>query len=176
MTRYENNYEVPAKSRQELRSIAKQFRKILGINTPYFPVPQVFEVLELVGIHGDVVDDDTWNKYYGCDKYAEYDLKEKTISIRESVYDAAIAGSGRDRFTMAHEIAHALLLDNHNVKVCRSTDLSPTKTYCNPEWQADCLAGELLVPYDKCKDMSEQEIVEKCKVSYDAAKYQKSKF
>lgn len=176
MTRYDNNYEVPAKSRLELRKIAKQFRKVLKINTPYFPVPQVFEILEVVGIHGDVVDEDTWIKYYGYDKYAEYDLNEKVISVRESVYESAVAGCGRDRFTLTHEIAHALLLDNHSVKVCRSSDLSPTKTYCNPEWQADCLAGELLIPYDKCKNMSEQEIVEACKVSNEAAKYQKSKF
>ena len=46
------------------------------------------------------------------------------------------------------------------------------KTYSDPEWQAKCFAGELLVPAHLMKGCSAEEIVEECGVSYDAAKIQ----
>ena len=43
------------------------------------------------------------------------------------------------------------------------------------EWQAKCLAGELMIDSDLVKGMSRSEVSEKCGVSYDAAKLQLSK-
>lgn len=46
------------------------------------------------------------------------------------------------------------------------------KTYENPEWQADCFAGEFLMPHDEIAKLTTSEVMEYCKVSEQAANYQ----
>lgn len=176
MSQYNSAYEVPPLSRLQIRRIAKNVRSIFNITTPMLPVVDLLEVLHQFGINTDIIDDLTWVKQFGINKYAEYNLMSQVISIKESVYDRAVLGIGRDRFTIAHEIAHALLLDGSSIKVSRSSNGSSQKCFCDPEWQADCLAGELLVPYDHCKNMSVEDIMHNCGVSRQAALTQMSKF
>ncbi len=176
MIQYSSNYEVAPCSRLDLRNYAKQLRQTLGIDTPYFPICQLLEVLPNFGIQYDYIDDATWDFVYGKDNHARYDLTTKTISVKESVYERALQNHGRDRYTIAHEIAHALLLDGNNITLNRASTDKQSKLYTNPEWQADCLAGELLMPQHLCKNMSVEEIIVSCAVSYEAANYQKRKF
>lgn len=176
MGKYETNYEVPPVSRKNLRVFAKLLRDSFGIKTIKFPVIEFLEALDGFGVYYDIVDDAEWNQCFGVNEHAEYNLVTRTISIKESVYNHAIAGYGRDRFTIAHEIAHALLLDDSELKVAKIRGKQAIPLFRNPEWQADCLAGELLMPYHKCKNMTVTEIAETCQVSLDAAICQKSKF
>ena len=46
------------------------------------------------------------------------------------------------------------------------------KAYEDPEWQANCFAGELLVPKRLVKNLSVEEIVEQCKVTQAMASIQ----
>ena len=174
--KYETNYEVPSLGRKDLRRFAKVIRISLGGESICFPVVELLETLGEMGIYYDIVDRSQWNKIFGANEHAEYDLSTHIISIREDVYEGAVKGLGRDRFTIAHEIAHALLLDDKHIKLAKTRGKTSISLWQNPEWQADCLAGELLVPCDLCREMSITEIAEKCKVSLDAAIYQKSKF
>lgn len=174
--KYESNYEVPPLGRKDLRRIAKIIRGRLGVKTICFPVVELLETLGEMGIDSDIVDRSQWEKIFGSNEHAEYDLSTHIISIREDIYARAVEGYGRDRFTIAHEIAHAFLLDDKHIKVAKIRGETSIPLWRNPEWQADCLAGELLVPYGLCKDMNVVEIAEKCKVSSDAAFYQKSRF
>ncbi len=176
MSQYNSAYEVPPLSRLQIRHLAKYVRNIFNISTPMLPVIDLLEVLHQFGVNEDIVDDVSWEKQFGINKYAEYNLKSKVISIKESVYNGAVLGNGRDRFTIAHEIAHALLLDGSSVKVSRSLSGVNHKCYCDPEWQADCLAGELMVPYHLCKNMTVDQIMQQCGVSRQAALTQMSKF
>lgn len=176
MGKYDSNYEVPPVSRRDLRSYAKRLREQLGVNTPYFPIIPFLEALQSLGIGYDIVDDNEWIREFGSDKHAEYNLADHIIYIKQEIYDRAVNDKGRDRFTIAHEIAHALLLDGHSICVARRSPNSALPIYKNPEWQADCLAGELLIPCHLCKGMSIAQIVDQCKVSYDSARMQKSKF
>lgn len=48
--------------------------------------------------------------------------------------------------------------------------------YINPEWQANTFAAELLVPMDLVKNMSANDIVKNCKVSWQCAKIQVENF
>ena len=43
------------------------------------------------------------------------------------------------------------------------------RSFEDPEWQAKCFAGELLIPAHLVGDLTPEEISEKCGVSYDAA-------
>ena len=166
--KYESNYEVPPLGRKDLRWVAKIIRNRLGVETICFPVVELLETLGEIGIYYDIVDCSQWGKIFGANEHAEYDLSTHIISIREDVYERAVKGLGRDRFTIAHEIAHAFLLDDKHIKVAKTRGKTSIPLWQNPEWQADCLAGELLVPYDLCREMTVAEIVEKCKVSLDA--------
>lgn len=174
--KYETNYEVSPVSRNDLRLFARYIRDRFKIRTTKFPVIEFLESLYEFGIYCDFIDDTEWNRQFGENEHAEYNLTNRIISIKESVYNRAVAGYGRDRFTIVHEIAHALLLDSSDLKVAKIRGQKEIPLFRNPEWQADCLAGELLIPYHICKNMSVEEIVHVCQVSYDAALFQKSKF
>ena len=176
MGKYETNYEVLPVSRRDLRGYAKYIRDSFGITTIQFPVVEFLEVLNGFGIYSDIIADEEWDQCFGKNEHAEYNLVTHVISIKESVYERARRGYGRDRFTIAHEIAHAFLLDDEELKVAKVRGGQAIPLCRNPEWQADCLAGELLIPYHLCKEMSPEEIYVQCQVSFDAAKYQKSKF
>lgn len=86
--------------------------------------------------------------------------------IRKDVYDALHAGDPRARFTIAHEFGHFVLHDG--IALARSNARSH-KVYEDSEWQANCFAAELLAPKDQCKDLTEDEIMEKFKVSRQCA-------
>ncbi|WP_430454928.1 ImmA/IrrE family metallo-endopeptidase [Rheinheimera sp.] len=83
------------------------------------------------------------------------------IKVRNSVYEGAESGNGMDRFTLAHELGH-LFMHRNLSSYARSgkTDerLDEHKVYEDSEWQADCFAAELLMPFDevaKCKNADE---------------------
>lgn len=164
-------FEAPPRSRSELRKFANNLRNIAKINKPWFPVIQFLEtVLPSLGLDYKILDDVDFNTIYGT-PHALYNLDERIIYIREKVYNGAVQGIGRDRFTITHEIAHAFLIQKKDIQLYRGKE--KIQTYCDPEWQASCLAGEILIPYQLCRNMAVDEIAEKCGVSYDAACYQK---
>lgn len=177
MTAYNCNYIVPPLGRLGLRAYAKKIREILGVTEIYFPITELLECLHYInGVNYDIFDDVEWDKRFGKDKHAQYNLSDKVIYLKESVYLGALENKGRDRFTIAHEIAHALLLDEKSIKFNRDIPNGIPPLYVNPEWQADCLAGELLIPSNLCKNLSVTEIAYSCAVTEKAAKYQKNKF
>ena len=169
---YKTAFEAKPESREDLRYLAKLIRKELGIalDKKYVDVTWILERLDVLDSEYsyEIVDDDE----LGAAVQAQTDILKDTIYIKESVYEDAIQNNGRDRMTIAHEILHLILHQPVALTLYRRTDDLPI--YKNPEWQAECFAGELLMPYDQIKDMTEEEIVEQCKVSKRAAHYQKA--
>ena len=160
---YKTAFEAKPESREDLRYLAKLIRKELGIalDKKYVDVTWILERLDVLDSEYsyEIVDDDE----LGAAVQAQTDILKDTIYIKESVYEGAIQNNGRDRMTIAHEILHLILHQPVALTLYRRTDDLPI--YKNPEWQAECFAGELLMPYDQIKDMTEEEIVEQCKVS-----------
>lgn len=103
-------------------------------------------------------------------KYAETDILNKIIKIRESVYLGASKGNVRDRFTIAHELGHFILHSIGGFSLARH--IEKIEVYENPEWQANTFAGEFLVPTSFIKDLSEEEIANRYGVSKTVAKIQ----
>lgn len=92
------------------------------------------------------------------------------ITIRNDVYEAACNGDTRSRFTIAHEIGHALLHSNEQMAFSRSSQNH--KTYCDSEWQANVAAAALLLPPDHAnKLLFPHNCVEKCGISHKAAEH-----
>lgn len=112
----------------------------------------------------------------------------RTINISEETYDAIGADDGRARFTGCHEGSHVILhgdqMRDRMVSFAASEEYLyrqnrvELKAFENPEWQADFLAGALLMPARMIRVLkrgtaSEEELIQKMcdtfKVSRQAA-------
>ena len=158
-------------SRKRIRAFTKYIRDLCGLQKIlYFPVVEFLENMlpELVeDFNFEILEFSEMG-----DKEGETIPSCNSINIREDVYEKAVNGDGRARFTILHEIGHLLLHDNDRVALCRTSDRSSVRTFENPEWQADVFAGELLMCKDLIKDMSVAEIEIYCGASHAAAECQ----
>lgn len=171
-------YSCPPLNRKKIRDYARQIRKALSIEKCLrFPVVQFLETLHLLIGDDDFsfqcIPDKEWDQ--PPSRHAYFDLNDNCIYIKESVYFGAYNGNGRDRMTIIHECAHVLLIQHSHLTLARSFD-DNVPVYCDPEWQAKCLAGELMVPVDLVNGMSAIDVAPKCGVSVKAAEYQLSKY
>ena len=163
-----SEYVVEGKSREELRELACIFREIFGLKEIlYFPVVEMLDILGEIfeDFTYEIVEDDT----FPTNIHADTDVRTGTVRIKQSVYEGACSGEGRDRMTIAHEIGHYFMLCRCGFRLERNFTNKKVPPFCDPEWQAKCFAGELLVPAHLVWDMSAEEIVTECGVSYDAA-------
>ncbi len=163
-----SNYMVEAKSRADLRRLARMLREYFQLDgVLYFPIVELLDVMtELFnGFNYEVVEDSVLSKKV----HADTDIRTGHIRIKESVYEGACNGEGRDRMTIAHEIGHYFTLCFFGFKLTRNFSDAKIITFRDPEWQAKCFAGELMVPAHLVKDMDRFEIAKRCGVSYDAA-------
>jgi Zn-dependent peptidase ImmA (M78 family) len=151
-----------------------QLREAFGLERAlHFPVVLILDLLHTYfpRFSYRIVEDRELPK----DNHAYTDVLNQVIVIKESVYDGACNGKGRDRMTIAHEIGHYLLVRAHGLQLQRDFSKRPMQTYEDPEWQADCFAGELLVPAHLVRGMGIDDVIKKCGVSRDAARVQLSK-
>ena len=168
------DYIVEAKSRKDLRNLAHNIRKLFGLeNELYFPIVKLLDVLHLIfpDFNYEIVPDSELPE----EVHADTDIRTGNIRIKESVYERACNGEGRDRMTITHEFAHYITLCFCGFQLQRNFNNVVLPSYKDPEWQAKCLAGELMVPFDLAKDMSAEQIMVECGVSPDAARYQYKK-
>lgn len=162
---------VAPTSRKKLRKGAEKLWSQLGIKGDQFPIVQVMDVLL-----SDALPDYTFavvEKELMGDEHGLTEPDQQIVLIREDVYVGACEGVGRDRFTMAHELAHLIYhggnylarLDPHSMR-------NPThEKYEDSEWQANAFASELLMPVRVVKDCADpEELAERCGVSVQAAR------
>lgn len=163
-----SEYIVEAKSRADLRMLTRILRIKLRLDDVlYFPIVELLDVMtELFDdFNYEIVEDNVLPKNI----HADTDIRTGHIRIKESVYEGACNGEGRDRMTIAHEIGHYFTLCFCGFKMERNFSGGEIPAFCDPEWQAKCFAGELMVPEHRVKGMNEYEIADQCGVSYDAA-------
>jgi len=165
------NYVAQGISRKRIRAFAKYIREVCGLqDTVFFPVVEFFELSLPKLVDGFTYDIVEYSEM--PDKEGETIPSLNIIRIRDDVYEKALQGDGRARFTILHEVGHLLLHDNDRVALCRKSDNASLKTYEDPEWQADAFAGELLIAEHLVKDMSPLEIEICCGASHAAAECQ----
>lgn len=161
-------------SRQDFRDYALKIRKKLGVEKEFrFPIIEFFDIIPLLfpKLSCEVVED----SHFSAEIHDDTDILNHTIRIRQSVYDGACNENGRDRMTIMHEIAHYLILCVNGIKSQRNFDKGSIKAYCDPEWQAKCLAGEIMIPAHLVSGLNPSEVEKKCGVSFQAAQYQLKK-
>ena len=159
------NVSVEPMSRKSIRNIVMEFRKLFGLeDTLFFPIVEFIEwCLPELGLDFEILDVCEMRDTYGLTN-----MDKNTLYIREDVYIGAKKGVPRDRFTLCHELGHALLHTPDRVSFARGE----IPAYRDPEWQANTFAGELMAPYSLTRNMSPQEISDKCGMSLQAAKIQ----
>lgn len=164
------NYKVPPCSRKELRKFARRLKRKLGIEKEICcPIVELFEALASEGFFNfEIVEEAEMPS-----AYAETLYRDKVIRLREDIYDMAVANIPFGRSTIAHELLHFFKHRNEEVVFLRSVDdIKSRRTYEDPEWQANCFAGELLVPKELVQGMTVEEVMDKCKVSREMATIQ----
>lgn len=139
-------FVVKPRSRDDIKNLTKALR----IASP--------EAIQSTGAIDVIYLLERLNEGIGFEILNDSDLPEQTyaftdnngcIRIKQSVYELAVEGDPRHRFTIAHEIGHKLMHVSE-IGFTRSSDAS-TKIYCDSEWQANEFAGQLLLPDDVLK-------------------------
>lgn len=137
-------YKTKARSKAEIKKITKVIRKILNLkNNEPFPVIKFIEIL-MSGLDESqftfIVVEDKDLKY----NYAETDIKNRIIKIRQSIYNLAVNGDEDALKIIKHELGH-YFLHRKNVELIfakSDKEIKIRKTE-DPEWQADIFAESL---------------------------------
>lgn len=156
-------------SLKDIRRFVKRIRTLLGLKpNESVDIVKIYEyVLQDLGVNFEIVSKEEMGT-----KHGETLIGKNTIRIREDVYEKACAGYGRDRLTLAHELGHLFLHRIEDMGLARNEN-SEVAPWCDPEWQANAFAGELLAPYEYVKEMTIEDIVHTYNITYDAANVQK---
>lgn len=160
-------------SREDFRKFARAIRRKYGYEKElYFPIEKLFDQMSIdFDFDYELVDD---NKFKS-NEFAITALNENKIYFKTLLYEKAMSGDGFGRMTLAHELEHILSFKLFGIELHRK--LFPNdKAYKDPEWHAKCFAGELLMDYELTNELSVEEIVEKCGVTDDAARYRVFKY
>lgn len=168
------NIEVKPMSRELLRKFSTDIRQALGLEGElYLNLGELFEFTLPKVVNGYVFDVQSIDEMKGDHGRAMPD--ENQIIIREDVYLRAMAGKGRDRMTMVHELGH-LLLHKSDRMVHRRATGTPA-TYRQPEWQAKAFAGEFLIPHCLIGEIPyASQVAKRCGVSQQSALFQLQKY
>ena len=155
------------RSRQEIRRITRLIRQKLNMdNIFYFPIVEVIEFL--AADDEEEFDYEIVSPNEMVDTYGTTNTYNNIMRIRENVYEGAVKGNPRDRFTLCHEFGHWFLHQPKSISFARGK----IPKYCEPEWQANTFAAELMIPHHLIKDMNIYDIIDKCGVSYVCAEIQ----
>src|SRR5438046_857841 len=141
------SFIVPPLSRRNIREYADRIRQQLAIKEPYFPIVEVVELVlprVIPGFLLDICEEPEVTERFGRGCHGMTFPDERVMHIREDIYERARGGEGRDRLTLAHELAHLLL--HSGLRFARRAPAG-SKAFVQSEWQANCFAGELLVSY-----------------------------
>lgn len=171
-------------SRVKIRKIASFIRKKLSIKTIRFPVMRVLElfVTEYDDILCYTVEEDTSFKNGVMAELSMINDYRYCIRIRESVYNDASVGGRASTGFVCHELCHFILVHILGIKPKKYFDLNgiayarqiygwSIPAYKSMEWQAKALCGELMIPYEECKNYDLKTIIEETNSSDKQALY-----
>lgn len=156
-------------SLKDIRELVRVFKQMMGLpDDGYVDIVGLLEWgLSTMGVDFQIVGKDEMKENHG-ETFPSLGI----IRIREDVYERACNGYGRDRLTIAHEIAHLFIHQQENVAFAKADPRMRLPAYRDPEWQADAFAGELLAPARYLQGLSLFEIERKYGVSEKAARVQ----
>ena len=168
------DYKTKGTSRKKLRIYAKYFRALFDVpQTGAFPVMEILDKIPDVFEHCnyEVVEDNEMQPKTMAE-CSSNDIGGFTIRIKESVYNAAYnKNDGACRGFILHEVCNIFLFKIGFTPIyeCSFSD-GEIPAYCSVEWQAKALCGEVMIPFEESKGMTQKQIVESYIVSKAFAK------
>ena len=169
------DYQTKPTSRADLRRCAPILRKLFGV-----PLTGPFPVLEALDRIPDVFEGSNYviveDKDLPAKTMAQCTVNDTggmTVEIRQSVYDGAYReNSGACRGFICHELCHLFLFRIGFTPIhARSFADGEIRPCCSVEWQAKALCGEVMIPYDESRGMTQREIQVAYQVSKAFARY-----
>ena len=140
-------------SKKMLMSYAYNFRKKRKIRYE-LPIVEIVDEYHLDGLLNLQIVPIGLLEQFGIEGL--YSLDSNTIYISETTYNGAKLGNPKDRFTITHEFAHYLL--TYVLKIETKKVNRRIYAFENPEWQANFLASELLVPTIRILDYNDGDV------------------
>lgn len=138
--------KVVGKSKAEIENNTRFLRRVFDMENPI----SYCDIVRLLELKLSSYDEDFSFEVRTADKMdgrmAFYDIETNTIVVELNVYNRAVAGSGRDRFTLAHEFGHYWLHSSEGVVLARYDSNENIRAFEDPEWQANTFASHLLIP------------------------------
>lgn len=134
-------FPVAPLSRHRIREAAVHARSVLRLPEGRIDIPRLLDQLTAYGIFYDVFDQRS--EPVPREVEACWIPEDRTLYIRDSVYEQMCNGGQRAVFTIGHELGHAVL--THRRTMNRAT-ASGFPIYCNSEWQANRFAAEFTMP------------------------------
>lgn len=158
----------------QIRQAATTARRFFGLEkNPYVDVAKLIEFdlpSYLHDFHFDVKD-----RVEMGNKHGEANPAEKLVIFREDVWEGILGGRGRDRLTAIHELGHLILHTPERITLTRSA--GKPKPFKDPEWQANCFAGEFLASHLFARaDHTPEQFARLAGVSVEAATIQLNRY
>lgn len=172
------DYKTKPLTRKKIRVLAQYFRNLFDVPASGpFPVLEALEKVPDVfkGSNYEIVEDHQLDPRVMAQCSPNND-GGFTIKIKASVYDGAYENNtGAFLGFINHEICHLFLFEIGFTPIYeRSFANNTIPAYQSVEWQAKALNGEVMLPYEECKNMSENDIEKKFNVSKSSISYFKS--
>jgi len=158
-------------SLEDISEITKETRELFHIKPEeFFPIFDVLKILTLINeLNLQVIDNSS--PLLSDNEPAAYNAYENFIYIKEEVLDEYDSGDYRSSFTLCHEFAHFLQAQWLKFDFYECDKCMP---YEDVEWQANEIAGQLLVP-DKFLSLDGATISKQFHVSLECALTRKVK-
>lgn len=137
-------FPVAPSSRLKIRAAAQHTRKVLGLPPGRINIPRLLDELTQYGIYYDVFDKSSGP--VPPEVEACYVPEERTLYIRDTVYDEMEQGGMRAVFTFGHEMGHALLAHRRTLN---RQSIVGVPVYSQSEWQANRFSAEFTMPLDQ---------------------------
>ena len=173
------DYMTKPASRIVLRAYSFLLRKLFGFTDPDVPfdVLMALEMISLIfpGTNVEIVEDNELPRNVPASCFPD-SSGNFTIIIKESIYKGAYERQiGAYLGFICHEICHVFLYKiGYTPVFSRSFKNNYIPAYKSVEWQAKALCGEVMMPYEATRNMTEREIMEKYHVSFGFAKTRKT--
>ena len=168
-----SRFPVSPTSRQAIWDFVRNLRRTLGLEYEfYFNIVNFVEKVMPV-MFPDFIFEVCTTEEMG-NMHGETIPSEHKIRIREDVYNNACMDIGRDRLTMAHEAGHYFMHDEKSIIFPKSAGSGKIPTFCDPEWQTNVFAGELLAPSYLIDGLPAYIVQKRCSVSFPCADRQLS--
>jgi hypothetical protein len=167
-----DDYKVPPRSAKVIEAIVLAWRDRLGVPNDWAPCMIRLLEIELpkipkLGQFALIARSD--QEMGEAEAYTQFNPPH--IVVRNSVYQLARKGNGRDRMTLAHELGHLVMHPGASKLRSESSRLaSDLKPYESAEWQANKFASLFLMPSHIAREfVSPSQLAESCGVSHRAA-------